>query len=95
MAKQAKMHELDPKQVGLTLGSFAAVVHIIWVALVGLGFGQAWYSWITGLHFLPLSGQVATFDAGKAVTLVIVAFLIGTAAGILFAKIWNHWLKKL
>ena len=48
------MQKLNGKKVGLVLGSFAAAVHAIWAAIVGLGWGQAYLDFIFQSHFVAV-----------------------------------------
>lgn len=86
--------ELGQKKFALTLGSFAALGHLAWSILVVTGAAQGLMDWIYGLHFLNNPFRVGSFDLIKAVTLIIVAFIVGYVVGWIFAVIWNAMHKK-
>lgn len=82
-------HELSVKKTALTLGSFAALLHLVWSLLVALGLAQGLLNWRLGMHFINLPLTIAQFDAMNAVLLVILAFVGGAVIGTVFATIWN------
>lgn len=88
------MKELDKNTTGLILGTFAGLVHLLWAAIVGLGFGQTLLDFIYSMHFLNNPFTVASFDLVRAATLVVVTFVCGYLAGWVFAAVWNTLLKK-
>ena len=88
------MKELDTGKTALIVGSFAGLMHLVWSAVVALGFGQVWLDFILNLHFLNNPFTVSTFDVTRAVLLVVVTFAVGYAVGWVFATIWNKLLKK-
>ncbi|MDP3742201.1 MAG: hypothetical protein Q8R15_02700 [Candidatus Micrarchaeota archaeon] len=83
------VHELNVKKTAITLGTFAALLHAVWVVVVALGFGQAVTNWKLSMHFISLPVTVTQFDAVSAILLVVMAFIGGAVAGAMFAKIWN------
>ncbi len=85
--------ELNPKRTAITVGTFAALVHAVWAAIVALGFAQGLLNWAMRLHFLNIAITVSAFGAITAATLVVVAFIGGAAAGWIFSLAWN-WAKK-
>ncbi|HIH13893.1 MAG TPA: hypothetical protein HA224_01420 [Nanoarchaeota archaeon] len=88
------MAKLNEKQTAFGLGSFAAVIHILWALVVLSGNGPWLVNWITGLHFLNTSVTVLPFDWMTAITLIIVTFIVGYLLGWLFACTWNWSLKQ-
>ena len=86
---------LNPKQVGLTTGLFAAIVHIVWAVLVAIGVAEPFSRWVMGLHFVSEQYTVNAFSIGNAVMLVIFAFIAAFIVGYVFANVWNWTAKKV
>ena len=80
---------MNNKKTGLVLGSFMAVVHLIWSVLVALSVAQALINFIYSLHMLAKPPQVEAFSLGKAAGLVVVTFIVGYVFGNIFAWLWN------
>jgi len=80
---------LNEKQTATALGTFAALVHVVWSALVATGFAQGWLNFILGLHFLESPITVGAFNWTTALTLIVVIFIVGYAFGFAFARVWN------
>lgn len=85
--------KLDNQKTALTLGTFAALAHLVWVVVVALGMASAWLDFVYGLHFLNNPFTVAPFSVTNAVMLLVVAFVMGSVVGWVFAYVWN-WLHK-
>ncbi len=81
---------LNVKRTALTLGSFAAVVHLVWAVIVATGLAQGLVNWKLGMHFLSAPYTVLPFDIGNAVLLIVLAFIGGAVAGAVLATLWNH-----
>ena len=64
--------KLNAASVGLGVGAFAGLVHLVWALLVAAGYAQGWLDWIFNLHFLDNPFMVDVFDLGRATTLVVV-----------------------
>lgn len=88
------MKKLSGNFVGLITGSFLGLVHLLWAVLVALGYAQGLLDWILGLHFLDNPYTVGEFAVSRALTLVVVTFVVGYVAGYLFTIIWNMMGKK-
>lgn len=88
---KGKLHE---HTVGIIVGAFVGLMHLVWSTIVALGFAQGLIDWIFGLHFLENPYVVSSFDMTKAATLVIVTSLVGYFMGWVFATIWNMVAKK-
>lgn len=86
---------LNPKQVGLTTGLFAAILHAAWAILVALGVAQSLAAWLTKLHFITESHTIGAFNFVNAALLVIVTFVVGHVFGWLFASLYNWTAKKV
>lgn len=87
------MNHLNPTKTGLALGKLLGGVHLLWVILVALGWAQALINFSQWAHMVSMPVVVKAFDLSAAVTVVIVAALIGYVLGNIFAKIWN-WLHR-
>ncbi|MBI2196108.1 hypothetical protein HYU45_00665 [Candidatus Daviesbacteria bacterium] len=82
--------KLNPGKVGLTVGAFAGLWHVVWGILVALGWASALQSWILDLHFLNNPFTIQPFDITKWVTLILVTAIIGYIFGFVFANLWNR-----
>lgn len=87
------MSHLNPKKTALTLGVFFAGVHVFWSALVASGVAQAVLDFIFWLHMIRAVYLVDTFNIVASLSLILMTFVVGSAVGFVFAKIWN-WLHK-
>ena len=96
MAKDSdsEKYKMWPNKIGLALGSFLAVVHLIWVIMVKIGVAAKFLDWIMGLHFISMPMAIMPFNIGNAVFLVVVTFIFGYVAGWLFSVIWHCVLHK-
>ncbi|MDO8585298.1 MAG: hypothetical protein Q7R85_04255 [bacterium] len=83
------MMELQHKKVALTFGVFVGGLHVVWSALVALGWAQGLLDFITTLHFINNPVAVGPFSFGIAALLVAVTFAVGYAVGWVFASVWN------
>ncbi len=86
--------KLDNQQTALTLGTFAALLHLVWITLVLLGVAQPWMDFVYGLHFLNNPYTVQAFSLTGAVMLLFMAFVMGSAVGWVFSYVWNRLHKK-
>jgi hypothetical protein len=80
---------MNQHKTGLTLGAFAALVHILWAILVAMNLGQMWMDFVLGLHFLNNPFQVMPFASTNAVMLIVLVAVIGYIVGFVFATVWN------
>lgn len=85
---------MNKNALGLTLGFFAAIIHAVWVILVGVGIGQNIINLIFPLHFLNVVYQVTTFNVTTAILLVVMAFIGGFVMGWIFAALWNEMSRR-
>ena len=88
------MAKIDSSKLGLTLGIFAVIVHLLLSIIVAAGAGQTFVNFILGMHFLSLGVTVAQFSFGTAAALLIIAFVVGYIVGYVFGAIWNSVNKK-
>lgn len=80
---------INKHKVGLTVGGFAGLVHIVWSVLVAIKLAQPLTDFILGLHFVDMPRTVGAFQFGTAIGLIIVASVVGYVAGFVFSAIWN------
>jgi len=82
---------LDSHKLGLTLGSFVALLHGVWIFIVNLSWGQAAADLFYYLHFVKERTIVSDFSTGVAIGGVLAAFVIGYAAGYIISSLWNYF----
>ena len=80
---------VQPKRTGLVLGSFAALIHLVWSLLVAAGWAQPLIDFIYKVHFLNNPFEVQAFDPARALLLIVVTFAVGFVAGSVLGLIWN------
>ena len=86
------MIKINKNQLGLTIGIFAALCHLIWTIAVAVGI-QKFVDWILLLHAIKLELTLTSVVILNAVLLVILAFVGGYVFGWVFGAIWN-WVGK-
>lgn len=79
---------MNKNQVGLAVGIFAAICHLIWVIAVAIGI-QSYVNWILLLHSIQLDLTLTSVVLLNAVLLLILAFIGGYIFGWVFAAIYN------
>lgn len=84
---------LNPGKTGLALGKLVAAVHFVWAILVAFGWAQALVNFSQWAHMVSVPVVVKAFDLSAAITVIVVAFVVGCVIGYAFAKIWN-WLHR-
>lgn len=82
-------NQMNAKKTGLALGIVFALWHLLWLLIVGIGYGQATLDAMMRMHFLSAPWAVTGFNYLNALILLIVAFVAGYITGWIFAKIWN------
>lgn len=85
----------NPNQAGLTLGILFAILHILWIIAIGIGFGQRLVDWAHSIHFVECQHTILSVSAGTAIIGIITAFISGYILGWLFAVLWNWFGKKI
>ncbi|VVB83785.1 Uncharacterised protein [uncultured archaeon] len=76
-------------KIALVVGLYAAALHAIWAIVVALGVGQAYLDWILPLHFISNMYTVLSFNVLTALFLVVMAFIGGYIATLLFIWLWK------
>ena len=84
---------MNGKKVGLILGSFAALIHLVWVLLIALGWAQPFMDFVYRMHSLNNPYMVMQFDLMRSVGLIIIAFIMGNIVGNVLAMLWNKFHK--
>ncbi len=84
-----KTHLLDPKQVALSLGITAAIVHAVWSFILLIGAGNTVMSTWHRLCSYQMPFQVLPFDLGIAIIGFISTLILFAGLGWLFAFVWN------
>ncbi|MFA6536700.1 MAG: hypothetical protein WC250_01010 [Candidatus Paceibacterota bacterium] len=80
---------LNKNKIGIALGSFVGIIHIVWSIMVGLGLAEAWLNFVFKLHMLANPFTVGDFNFGLAIGLVIVTAIVGYIFGWVFACVYN------
>lgn len=83
---------MNKNQVGLTLGLFAALVHLVWLIAVSFGI-QKFMDWILLLHSIRLDLVLLPVNWMNSIALIVIAFVDGYILGWLFAAVYN-WAGK-
>ena len=81
---------LNPTKTGLALGGLVGGIHLIWSILVAFGWAQSLINFSLWAHMVSLPFVVKTFDLSAAVTLIVVATIVGYVVGHIFVLIWNR-----
>jgi hypothetical protein len=84
------MTHLDRHRTGLVVGLFIGGWHVLWSALVAIGWGQALIDFILWAHMVHLPYVVGPFEIVAAATLIVVTSIAGYAMGWIFAFLWNR-----
>ena len=90
------MDKLNANKIGLIVGFFLALVHLIWALAVAIipGAMQNFLDWVFGLHFLEPVYKLTAFNIMNAVWLIILTFVVGYIVGWIFAYVHNCVDKK-
>ena len=80
---------MNNNKVGLILGSFMGLFHLVWGILVALGMAQGLLDFVYNLHSLNNPFTVMPFNFMSTVGLIIFTFIVGYVFGYVFAMIWN------
>jgi hypothetical protein len=86
--------KLNGHRLGMVLGGFMVIVHVIWVLAIWLGIGQAWLDLIFRLHMLNNPMTVQAINWGNAIMLWVVVWIVGYILGYIFAWVHNFVHKK-
>jgi len=84
---------INKNKLGLTIGIFVALMHLVWVIAVAIGI-QRYLDWVLLLHSIKLDIVLTQVVLLNAVMLLVLAFVGGYIFGYVFAAIWNYINKK-
>ena len=83
---------IGKNKLGLVVGGFTGLCHLVWSLLVAFGVAQALTDFVFRLHFIHPPWVIAPFRADLAVALIAITSIIGYVMGWVLAAIWN-WLR--
>lgn len=86
--------KINKNQLGLAIGLFAALCHLIWIIAVAIGIQKA-VDWILLLHSIQLNLTLTSVVWLNAILLIVVGFIGGYIFGWVFAAIYNWAGKKV
>jgi len=84
---------MNTNKVGLTLGVFAGLMHLIWEVLIYLGLAQSLIGWKLGMHSLSNPFIVDAFNFTTAIEMIVLAIVVGYIIGTVFATLFNYFQK--
>ena len=85
--------KLSTHGTAMTLGTFLALFHFVWLLLVGFGWAKGFMDWILSLHMINMTFGMTAFSFGPALMLLIMTFVMGYIFGWVFAYLWNYFHK--
>lgn len=80
--------------LGLTLGLFSAIIHLVWSLLVALKAAEPLMDWVLSLHHIEFQYSIVPFSIGSTVWLVILTFVLGYIIGWALGTLWSILTKK-
>jgi hypothetical protein len=83
------MNAVNQNKLGLVLGGFVGLAHLVWIILVGIGVAQPLMDFVFRLHSIAPVYQVAPLTLKHAVGLIILTTVGGYIAGWVIGWIWN------
>lgn len=87
------MNKINTHKLGLAVAILVGGGHLLWSLLVAGGWAQALINFKLRMHFLEMPINVAGFDLGTAILLVLVATAFGYAFGRIIGAVCN-WVNK-
>jgi thiamine transporter ThiT len=80
---------MNTHKVGLAVGAFTGLLHLVWEVLIYLGLAQGLIDWKLSMHSLNSPFTVESFNMGSAIGLIVFAIVGGYIVGSVFATIYN------
>ena len=80
---------MNVNKVGLAVGAFAGLWHIVWSLLILLGWAQGFLDFVTMVHSLNNPYIVHSFNPGLSIVLIVLTSFVGYIVGSVFATIFN------
>ena len=84
---------LNKNKVGLIVGSFFGLWHLVWSLMVLTGVAQSFYDFVFWLHMVSLPIKVTGFTFVQSISLIIVTSIAGYIMGYVFVWLWNIFHK--
>lgn len=85
---------LSKNKVGLAVGAFVALAHLLWIVLVAANVAQPMMDWIFKLHSLNNPHVVQPLSWTNSLILLISTFVVGYLVGWVFILLHNMLHKK-
>jgi hypothetical protein len=82
---------ISKNKLGLVVGAFFGLWHLIWSTLVALGFAQQLINFVFRIHFIQPPYTLTPFKLSTAIALVVITSILGYVIGWVLGTIWN-WL---
>jgi hypothetical protein len=86
--------EINKNKTGLAFGFLVCFFHLVWSILVAIGVAQVLINFVFNIHMLAVPIIVMPFSLIRALTLIIVTFIVGYVFGWLMAFFWNKFFKE-
>jgi len=80
--------KIEVNKTGLAVGSLFGLMHFAWIGSVW-AFKDDAFNFLSSIHFLNITGSVTNVELGTAIIGIVLAFVTGYVAGIVFAWVWN------
>ena len=84
------MNKINTHKLGMVVGAFLGIWHVVWSVLVAVGLAQPLINFFLRIHFIDLPHVIAEFSFGSAVLLIIIASVGGYILGRIIGLIWNR-----
>ena len=79
----------NPQNVALVVAVMLGGVHTLWAILVALGWAQALADFSMWAHMVHANVVIGPFDGSAAITVIVIASVIGYGIGFVAANVWN------
>ena len=79
----------NPKKAGQVGAVMLGGVHVVWSVLIFLGWAEPLLNFSLWAHMVHTDVAIGPFDATAAVTVIVVATIVGYALGYAIATVWN------